>query len=101
MISVTGLIVKNLMIGDNVTKSVESYEQLIQRFTKRTMQLSARQDELKGWYEEYIKNENDLKRLEGSMQAIQYVAYGKMPGDGNHDKFKDHKPDYGKIPERY
>ena len=26
------------------------------------------------------------------MQAIQYVAYGKMPGDGNHDKFKDHKP---------
>ena len=62
------------MIGDNVTKSVESYEQLIQRFTKRTMQLSARQDELKGWYEEYVKNENDLKRLEGSMQAIQYVA---------------------------
>mgnify|MGYP003316068478 CR=1 FL=1 len=81
------------MIGDNVTKPVENYEQLIQRFTKRTMQLSARQDELKGWYEEYIKNENDLKRLEGSMQAIQYVAYGKMPGDGNHDKFKDHKPD--------
>ena len=38
------------------------------------------------------KNETDLKRLEGSMQAIQYVAYGKMPGDGNHDKFKDHKP---------
>jgi len=101
MILVTGLTAKNLMIGDNVTKPVENYEQLIQRFTKRTMQLSARQDELKGWYEEYIKNENDLKRLEGSMQAIQYVAYGKMPGDGNHDKFKDHKPDYGKIPERY
>ena len=89
------------MIGDNVTKPVENYEQLIQRFTKRTMQLSARQDELKGWYDEYVKNENDLKRLEGSMQAIQYVAYGKMPGDGNHDKFKNHKPDYGKIPERY
>ena len=73
-------------------KTVESYEQLIQRFTKRTMQLQSRQDELKGWYEEYVKNETDLKRLEGSMQAIQYVAYGKMPGDGNHDKFKDHKP---------
>ena len=91
----------NLMIGDNVTKPVENYEQLIQRFTKRTMQLVARQDEIKGWYEEYVKNENDLKRLEGSMQAIEYVAFGKMPGDGNHDKFKDHKPDYGKIPERY
>ena len=91
------------MIGDNVTKSVESYEQLIQRFTKRTMQLVSRQDELKGWYEEYIKNENDLKRLEGSLQAIEYVAYGKMPGDGNHDKFKDHTPEAYKkmIPERY
>ena len=43
---------KNLMIGDNVTKPVENYEQLIQRFTKRTMQLTARQDEIKGWYEE-------------------------------------------------
>ena len=73
-------------------KTVESYEQLIQRFTKRTMQLQSRQDEIKGWYEEYVKNETDLKRLEGSMQAIQYVASGKMPGDGNHDKFKDHKP---------
>ena len=73
-------------------KTVESYEQLIQRFTKRTMQLRSRQDELKGWYEEYVKNETDLKRLEGSMQAIQYVAYGKMPGAGNHAKFKDHKP---------
>ena len=98
MISVTGLTAKNLMIGDNVTKTVENYEQLIQRFTKRTMQLSARNSELKAAYDEYVKNENDLKRLEGSMQAIEYVAYGKMPGDGNHDKFKDHRPN---IPERY
>ena len=46
-------------------KTVESYEQLIQRFTKRTMQLQSRQDEIKGWYEENVKNETDLKRLEG------------------------------------
>ena len=59
-------------------KPTENYEQLIQRFTKRTMQLAARQDELKGWYDEYVKNEKDLKRLEGSMQAIQYLAYGKL-----------------------
>ena len=74
-----------------------------QRAAKRTMQLRARQDELQGWYEEYVKNENDLKRLEGSMQAIEYVAFGKMPGDGNHDKFKDHTPQAYKeqIPERY
>ena len=80
------------MIGGNVTKPIESPEQLVQRFTKRTMQLQARKSELKEAYEEYVKVERDLTRLEGSMQAIEYVAFGKMPGDGNHDKFKDHKP---------
>ena len=34
----------------------------------------------------------DLTRLEGSLQAIEYLAYGKLPGDGNHDGMKDHKP---------
>ena len=73
-------------------KQTENYEQLIQRFTKRTMQLAARKDEIRGWYEEYVKIENDLKRLEGSMQAIEYLAFGKLPGDGNHDGMKDHEP---------
>ena len=75
-----------------MTKPIESSEQLIQRFTKRTMQLQARKQELQSVYDEYVKLERDLTRLEGSMQAIEYVAYGKMPGDGNHDKFDDHKP---------
>jgi len=75
-----------------MTKPIESSEQLIERFTKRTMQLQARKAELQSVYDEYVKLERDLTRLEGSMQAIQYVAYGKMPGDGNHDKFNDHKP---------
>ena len=75
-----------------MTKPIESAEQLIERFTKRTMQLSQRKQELQEAYDEYVKLERDLPRLEGSMQAIQYVAYGKMPGDGNHDKFKDHRP---------
>ena len=82
-------------------KPTENYDQLIERFTKRTAQLSARAAEVKEAHDEYIRIQKDLARLEGSMQAIQYVAYGKMPGDGNHDKFKDHKPDYGKIPDRY
>ena len=73
-------------------KPTENYEQLIARFTKRTAQLTAKNAELQEAYDQYVKNENDLKRLEGSLQAIEYVAYGKMPGDGNHDKFKDHKP---------
>ena len=86
-----------------MTKPIESSEQLIQRFTKRTMQLQARKQELQSVYDEYVKLERDLTRLEGSMQAIQYVAYGKMPGDGNHDKFKDHTPEAYKanIPDRY
>ena len=79
-------------------------EELVKTHKVTTIEeLRARQDELQGWYEEYVKNENDLKRLEGSMQAIEYVAFGKMPGDGNHDKFKDHTPQAYKeqIPERY
>ena len=73
-------------------KTTESSEQLIQRFTKRTMQLSQRKQELQSAYDEYVKLERDLTRLEGSMQAIEYVAFGKLPGDGNHDGMKDHKP---------
>ena len=73
-------------------KTVESSEQLIQRFTKRTIQLSQRKQELQAAYDEYVKLERDLTRLEGSMQAIEYVAYGKMPGDGNHGGMKDHNP---------
>ena len=73
-------------------KTVESSEQLIQRFTKRTMQLSQRKQELQAAYDEYVKLERDLTRLEGSMQAIEYVAFGKLPGDGNHDGMKHHSP---------
>ena len=73
-------------------KPTENYDQLIERFTKRTAQLSARAAEVKEAHDEYIRIQKDLARLEGSMQAIEYVAFGKMPGDGNHDKFKDHKP---------
>ncbi len=73
-------------------KPTENYEQLIQRFTKRTTQLSARLAEVKEPYEEYLRIQRDLTRLEGSLQAIEYLAYGKLPGDGNHDGMKDHKP---------
>ncbi|ADO98510.1 hypothetical protein HOT69_gp145 [Cyanophage S-TIM4] len=73
-------------------KTTESSEQLIQRFTKRTMQLTARKQELQSAYDEYVKLERDLTRLEGSMQAIEYVAFGKLPGDGNHTGMKDHSP---------
>ena len=76
-----------------MNKPTENYEQLIIRFTKRTMQLTARKQELQESYDEYLKITKDLTRLEGSMQAVQYLAYGKLPGDGNHDDMKDHTPD--------
>ena len=73
-------------------KPTENYEQLIERFTKRTAQLTARAEELYDAYSEYVKIEDDLRRLEGSRQAVEYLAYGKLPGDGNHDGMKDHEP---------
>ena len=73
-------------------KSVESNQQLIERFTKRTKQLQTRLEELQESYDEYVKLEGDLKRLEGSMQVVQYLEFGRLPGDGNHDGMKDHKP---------
>ena len=73
-------------------KPTENYEQLIQRFTKRTTQLSARLAEVKEPYDEYLRIQRDLTRLEGSLQAIEYLAYGKLPGDGNHDGMRDHRP---------
>ena len=73
-------------------KTTENYEQLIERFTKRTAQLTARAEELQGAVDEYNRIQRDLTRLEGSLQAVEYLAYGKLPGDGNHDGMKDHKP---------
>jgi len=73
-------------------KETESYEQLLERFRKRTKQLTSRMDELFASHQEYVKLERDIDRLEGSIQAVEYLAYGKLPGDGNHDGMKDHKP---------
>ena len=41
-------------------KPTENYEQLIQRFTKRTTQLSARLAEVKEPYEEYLRIQKSL-----------------------------------------
>ena len=73
-------------------KPTENYEQLLERFTKRTVQLTARAEELQEAVDEYNRIQRDLTRLEGSLQAVEYLAYGKLPGDGNHDGMKDHKP---------
>lgn len=73
-------------------KPTENYEQLLERFDKRTEQLVDRLHELQDAHYEYERIERDLIRLEGSIQAVEYLAYGKLPGDGNHDGMKNHKP---------
>ena len=44
-------------------KPTENYEQLIERFTKRTAQLTARADELYDAYSEYVKIQERLSTL--------------------------------------
>ena len=73
-------------------KQTENYEQLLERFYKRTTQLEDRQVELEDAYQEYMKLDRDLDRLQGSIQAVEYLAYGKLPHDGIHGGMKDHKP---------
>ncbi len=80
------------MLGERTMKQIETNEQLLERFTKRTMQLSARLSELEPYIEEYEKIKRDLTRLEGSIQVVNYIEYGLLPRDGNHDGMKDHKP---------
>lgn len=74
-------------------KKTENSEQLLQRFSKRTMELNKKLSDLEPHYLEYLKVQGDLKRLEGSIQAVEYIAYGKLPGDGNHNGMKNHRPE--------
>ena len=73
-------------------KDTENYEELLERFYKRTIQLEDRQADLEDAYQVYMKLDRDLDRLVGSIQAVEYLAYGKLPGDGNHGGMADHKP---------
>ena len=47
-------------------KPTENYEQLIERFTKRTAQLTARAEEIKEAHDEYHRIQKDLERLQDS-----------------------------------
>jgi|TARA_R100001530_G_scaffold102442_1_gene71214 hypothetical protein len=75
-------------------KPIENYEQLLERFYKRTTQLEAEQGNLDEAYDRWMKLNSELDRLKGSIQAVEYLAYGKLPHDGNHDGMKDHDPGY-------
>ncbi len=59
-------------------KSTETYEQLLERFTKRIKQID--------------KINEQLHYLRGCKDTIEYLMTGKLPNDGNHDGMKSHKP---------
>jgi len=73
-------------------KPIENNTQLLERFTKRSMQLSKQLSELEPQYQEYLKIKRDLERLEGSVQVVKYLEYGILPNDGNHDGMQNHRP---------
>jgi len=79
-------------------KKTESYDQLLKRFQKRVPELQERlreirEEEIPNLLDEERKVELDLSRVEGSLQCIEYLAYGRLPHDGNHGGMKDHQPD--------
>jgi Skp family chaperone for outer membrane proteins len=73
-------------------KPTESPAQLLMRFSNRSMELQKKLSELQASYDEYNKVRADLDRLKGAEEAITYLLHGKLPGDGNHNGMKDHKP---------
>ena len=79
-------------------KKTESYDQLLKRFQKRVPELQERlreirEEEIPNLLDEEKKVELDLSRVEGSLQCVEYLAYGRLPHDGNHGGMKDHQPD--------
>jgi hypothetical protein len=74
-------------------KTTETYEQLLERFTKRIKQISAQKPSNTV---EAEKVKEQLDYLRGCKDTIEYLMTGKLPNDGNHDGMKHHKPRHGK-----
>jgi|TARA_R100000329_G_scaffold16854_2_gene17100 DNA repair exonuclease SbcCD ATPase subunit len=70
-------------------KSTETYEQLLERFTKRIKQIESKEAQTTA---EYDKINEQLQYLKGCKDTIEYLMTGKLPNDGNHDGMKSHKP---------
>ena len=73
-------------------KPTENYEQLLNRFTKRTIQLQKEQEEVVDAHEKWVKLDSQLHYLRGCKETIEYLMTGKLPNDGNHDGMKNHQP---------
>ena len=76
-------------------KQTETYEQLLERFTKRFDQVLKKRDGLTEQPEEWLKVDAQLHYLRGCKDTIEYLMTGKLPNDGNHDGMKHHRPRHG------
>ena len=73
-------------------KSTENYDQLLERFSKRTAQLELDQTKVVDSYLKWIELDKQLNYLRGCTDTIEYLKTGKLPNDGNHTGMGDHKP---------
>ena len=76
-------------------KQTENYEQLFERFTKRTAQVQAKRDVLTEGCGAWVELNEQLHYLRGCKDTVDYLMTGKLPNDGNHDGMKHHKPRHG------
>ena len=74
-------------------KDTETYQQLLERFTKRIEQIKSKET---ATVQEYEKVNEQLHYLRGCKETIEYLMTGKLPNDGNHDNMKHHRPRHGK-----
>ena len=75
-------------------KSTETYEQLLERFTKRIKQIKSKEAQTTA---EYDKINEQLQYLRGCKDTIEYLMTGKLPNDGNHDGMKNHRPRHSDL----
>ena len=82
-----------ILTGKNVEdlkmKPTENYEQLLERFTKRIVQIKGMKTTTPV---EFEKVNEQLHYLRGCKETIEYLMTGKLPNDGNHDGMAHHKP---------
>ena len=65
-------------------KPTENLEQLLERFTKRIVQIQSK--------EPTDKTSEQLHYLRGCKETVEYLMTGQLPNDGNHDGMKHHRP---------
>ena len=62
-----------------IVKETENYEQLLERFTKRIVQIKSKTASTP---QEMEKINEQLRYLRGCKETIEYLMTGKLPDDG-------------------